>query len=110
MCDIKIISLYYFPNCMIKHCISVEQDSMRWLKDQTFVCDVKCCMKMFDLDQMSDPDVSLWRYAKVAKKDGQEKTDFVSHFCPSHVPLRFVTSQSRFTPVSHSPLCEKRSI
>ena len=33
--------------------ISVMQDSMRWLKDQTFVCDVKCCMKMFDPDQMS---------------------------------------------------------
>ena len=53
MCDIKITSFYYFSDYMIKHCISVIQDSMRWLKDQTFVCDVKCCMKMFDLDQMS---------------------------------------------------------
>ena len=53
MCDIKIISFYYFPDCMIKHCISVMQDSMRWLNDQTFVRDVKFWMKIFDLDQMS---------------------------------------------------------
>ena len=28
----------------------VMQDSVRWLKDQIFVCDVKFRMKMFDLD------------------------------------------------------------
>ena len=69
---------------------------------------------VIDLDQMSKviyPDISLWRYAKAAKKGGKEETDFVSHFCPSHVPLRFVTSHSLCVPrVSRSPLCEKRSV
>ena len=26
---------------MIKNCVSIMQDNMRWLKDQTFVRDVK---------------------------------------------------------------------
>ena len=35
---------------------------------------------------------------------------FAYNFSPSHGPLRFVSSHSRVTRVSCTPLCEQRSI
>ena len=46
---------------------------------------------------VSYPDVSLSRWKILrAKEGGKEKTGLVSIFSPSHGPLRFVTSHSRF--------------
>ena len=42
-----------------------------------------------------------------AKKGGKEKKDVASLLSPSHGPLRYATSHSRFTRVSRSILCKK---
>ena len=41
------------------------------------------------------------------KEGGKEETDIASLLSPSHGPLCYVTSHSRVTSVSRSPLCEK---
>ena len=59
------------------------------------------------------PDISLSLDENLpAKEEGRRKRarrHFASHFSHSHGPLRFVTSHSRVTRVSHSNLCGKRN-
>ena len=107
MCDIKIISFYYFPDCMIKHCISVMQDSMRWLNDQTFVRDVKFWMKIFDLDQMSK--AILPRHISVEIRKGSKerrkgenglRLSFLSFPCSLAFRHQSFTCPSRFALAS----------
>ena len=50
------------------------------------------------------PDVSLSMHAK---EGGKEKTGFAFRFSPFPDPLLFVTSHSRVTRVSRSPLLRK---
>ena len=67
---------------------------------------------MFDLDQTSNAILPRRIFVDKnlrAKEKRKVKMGFASRFCPSHGPLRFVTSNSRVTRVSRSPLCEKRS-
>ena len=52
---------------------------------------------------------SHWKFARKGRRHGKKGRDvFTSHFSHSHSPLRFITSHSRVSRVSHSSLCKKR--
>ena len=52
--------------------------------------------------------MKIWAQREAGKRK-RARRHLASHFCPSHGPLRFVTSDSHVIRVSQSPLCKKRS-